>query len=127
MNIVNNIDWNVDRGIGAEVCRGVGGWVDSDVGGEVVSGDGDGVELEVVYKVGYDDDESDDKGIKCDKYGVDVGVCCILVFCVGCGSGAGAGSVDGITFIIHDGYNMCSSDGSFDGSNNGKLVSSLIY
>ena len=45
VNIVDNLDWGVDRSVGADVGRGDDGLEDSDVGGEVVSGDGDGFEL----------------------------------------------------------------------------------
>ena len=52
MNIFDNVDWHVHRGIGAEVSRGDDVWVEICVGGEVVSSDGNIIETEVVYKVG---------------------------------------------------------------------------
>ena len=70
MNIFDNVDWHVHRGIGAEVSRGDDVWVEIGVGGEVVSSDGNRIESEVVYKVGSVYDSSVDKCIKGFKCGV---------------------------------------------------------
>ena len=64
MNIVDSADWYVERGIGAEVGRGDGGWVDSNVGVEVGRVDGDGVELEVGFRFCYRDNSSVNKYVR---------------------------------------------------------------
>ena len=129
MNIVDNLDWHVDRGIVDEVGRGDYGWIDSGVSGEVVSGDGDvdGFSLEFEYKVGSGYDISVDNCVKGDKCGVGVGVAASVGWGVGRSCGAGYVSADGIKFMLHDVSDMFSSDGPFDGLNDVKLVGSLLY
>ena len=74
MDISDNVNCHVYRGIGAEFCRGDNVWLDSDFFGNILIGDGNGAELEVLYKVVSEDDISVYKCIKVSKCGVDVGV-----------------------------------------------------
>ena len=127
MTIIDNVDWDVDRGVGAEVGICDNGWVESDVGGEVGSGDGDVIQLEVGYKVGSWDEISVDKGVKVSKFGVSVGVDGSVGWSFYKGVGAEGDSSYGTTFVLHDGYDMYSSNGSFDCSNDGKLVGLFLY
>ena len=54
VNIDDSLDWDVDNNVGDEVGRGVTWWVDSDVYDEVRNSDNEVFELEVGYKVGYE-------------------------------------------------------------------------
>ena len=103
MKINYSIDWYVENNVGAKTFRGNGVGVDCYFGDEVGTGDGEEVELKVVYEVSLGDVSSIKKGV---KVVVGIGVGGSVYWGVDRGFIDGYGSPDRIIFVIDYGSDI---------------------
>ena len=115
MNIDDSVDWYVEIIVGADVDRGFNRGVDSDLYANIRCSDNAVSKSDFGETVGSMNGNSVDLGVKTGKHGFSVVIGSRGVWCVDRGVGDGNISADKITFGIDDWYDMCSSDGFFDG------------
>ena len=122
MKIGNSAYWGSDGSVDAKVGRSNNCRLDIDFYGEVRSGDGEGVVYLFLVGVGYGYGTSVNKVVKdlIDGFIVEVGG--IIGWGVCSGVGDWVDIYDGITSGPDYEYNMGSSGGFFDCSNDGKPV-----